>query len=223
MLKWFKENIIEPIKEGVEEAKAELAVEKAEKEKLEEEFEATFETISQEEKLALALAAPFRCVATGQYVSLFDIDEEDAQRKPPCLYQIGNLAEQDKKILDELASLLKRDFKATDQQTTLEAIQTFKNALFTETIPDTIAFHAAVISYLTTGAADLGYLTKEEALEEVKEVADLVRDHYPNWEAYGKDFLAGDYMNNALGKKILSRVVKNLLACSGSPWNQVKL
>ena len=84
MLKWFKENIIEPIKEGVEEAKAELAVEKAEKEKLEEEFEATFETISQEEKLALALAAPFRCVATGQYVSLFDIDEEEAQRKPPC-------------------------------------------------------------------------------------------------------------------------------------------
>ena len=223
MLKWFKENIIEPLKEGIEEGKAELAAEKAEKEKLQKEFEATFETISQEEKLALALAAPFRCVATGQYVSLFDIDEEEAQRKPPCLYQIGNLAEQDKKVLAELANLINRDFGATDQQTTLEPLHSFKGELFPTIIPETIAFHAAVITYLATGAADLGYISKEAALDEVRKVADLVRDHYPHWEAYGNDFLAGDYMNNALGKKILNRVVKNLLACPGSPWNQVKL
>lgn len=223
MFKWFKENIMAPIKEGIEEGKAELAAEKAEKEQLQAEFEASFDQIPQAEKLALALATPFRCVATGQYVSLFEIEEEEAARKPACLYQIGHLGEQDKKVLSELADLLKRDFGASDQQTTLEALHNFKGELFPTIIPETIAFHSAIITYLATGAADLGYISKEAALDEVAKVTELVQDHYPHWEEYGKDFLEGDYMNNALGKKILSRVVKNLLECPGSPWNQVQL
>lgn len=248
MFKFIKEMLIDPIKEGWEEGKAELAAEEAAKEEKRAhelaEAEGQVAGIPLKEKMLLALAAPFRAVALGRYVSLFAFDPETPKELPLDMYQTGIL---DDKLKEDLAGLLLRDFDISDARSAGNAAYVFA-AILALTAPlnegahtmedtaglvasfnremkiETTAFCLCVLAYIVTGCIDLGFFNKEEGGYYGGKIVEAANKAYDNWQEFGDDFLAGEKavkLNNFLGQKILKNVVSTLLQDPGSPWKNV--
>jgi hypothetical protein len=222
MFKFLKE-MVDAVKEGVAEAAAESKQEAGEaaaiKEKADKELVADFErllaTTSQPERMAAALAAPYRETFLSEFSTAADT------RRPPLFLFSASLPE---KEVEEWKSLLNRDFDIDDA----EGAQVIMTALLADLKPDTDPGEVAVsivrAAHIVTGAAGVGYIGIGQALEWAEPLAQMAASRFDSRSAYGQAFLAGEAKaagSNFLGRKFLAGAVKRLQDDPASPWKSV--
>jgi hypothetical protein len=85
----------------------------------------------------------------------------------------------------------------------------------------------AMLAFALTAGAEAGYITKDEAMEALRDVNRFVRGQFAEgagWPDYARAFLQGESyaeLNKPKGRKILRQFVGYLLSKPGSPWNNV--
>lgn len=247
MFKFIKElfqEAREGYKEGLEEARAEIAQEEQQRQKELQQVEVQITAIPFNEKMALALAAPFRAVALEEYISLFAFDPETPKKLILKMYKSGVLQAKEKTDLKEL---MQRDFDITGEREAAIALLAFalpltgndfsdedeKTALTIASFlhifddiadQDKKALCLCVSAYILTSCVEIGYIEKEEAMPVLKQLTEKCVSLFRDWEEYGTAFLAGEKaveLNNFVGRKILKGVVQQLVKDPGSPWNNV--
>ena len=240
MFKFIRENIIEPIKAGVEEGKKELEEEKqAEKEKNIMAYE-KIKDIAQNEKFILGIAAPFRVVIFGDWFTVFKEDEKSESEEiyyPFHLYTFGEENLVSTKQIKDMKAALKRDFGIDDGEssvkiakeflekfTVLEKLDIGYTNLHQDNRKQLQALACCISAYILTSSVDVAYLAKEPALVILKEISLFVKENFSGWEDFGNNFLSGEELanlNNKIGRKILHKYAGYLMKKEGSPWNNV--
>ncbi|RZI69471.1 DUF1266 domain-containing protein [Variovorax guangxiensis] len=217
MFKFFKE-LLDSAKEGMAEGRAELAQEAAEAAALAEstraELAARLARASAFERFAVALAAPYRQTFAADLR-----DAHEAQRAPVYLMCVDIAP----KELDSFEKLLARDFSVEDGDDAEATVLAMAESLALE--PDeSAALWIARTTHLATGAAAVGHVTAEDALEWLVPVVERAVRSYESWESYGQAFLAGERSapgSNIVGRKLLQGVVEKLGNDEISPWRTV--
>lgn len=199
----FLKEIKQAICEGVAEAREELRQEEEERKKEEANSAAERERIYSEplslEKLALAFSCPMReILIPGDSIRLF---------------QFFALSEGDQKVAGKM---LKRDFEIQDRESLARSVLEFQE------LDEKSVFICSILLYQITAAVDLGYASFEDYREECGQlIRDIAESESVNsWEDFSKEFAAGDVINHALGKKMISRASHKLLKGEDSPWTR---
>ena len=196
----FLKEIKEAVKEGLKEAEEEVAAENAAQEQ--EYLRLCEKEVPDLENMAIALSCPFREVLSeGSFLRLF---------------QFGKMKETEKKSFQKL---LYRDFEIHDQESLDLGLE--KMNYLVESNPESNAvFQAAMHLYMITSAVDLGFISFADYEEECKRwIREIVKDeNIASWEDFAKEFMDGECVNNALGKKLLRKSIEKLLREKESPW-----
>ena len=214
MLKFFKE-LLDSAKEGMAEGRAELAQEAAEAAALAEstrvELEARLARASAFERFAVALAAPYRQTFAADLR-----DAHEAHRAPVYLMCVDIAP----KEVESFKKLLARDFSVEDGDDAEATVLAMVESLASEP-DDSAALWIARTAHLATGAAAVGHVAAEEALEWLVPVVERAVQRFDGWERYGQAFLVGERGapgSNIVGRKLLQGVVDKLVGDEISPW-----
>ena len=196
--------------------------------------------VAHAESFGVGLAAPFRVVTFGDWFSVMDKNKGDDQY-PPHLYQFGDYPTLEEKR-GELAASIKRDFGIEGRESCLNILAGLYRLLDLPTANTPMegyegeAFewkmdqpHAAVLAtvvaaHVATAGTDVGYLPKAEAQAVLDDLRQFIQPRYTDWHAFGDAFLLGEQnvgLNNAMGRKVLTKYVGYLRAKPGSPWNNL--
>lgn len=170
------------------------------------------------ERKALALSCPFRSVfVTGEQPQLF-------------LHKLGILNDKQKA---ELSKFIKRDFGITDTESCNETLKTF--AIIDEiwSLIDQLSerhqkliqkkgetFSASIGLYILTSCADLEIISFEKYSEIAEKYIKIIKEKNQSWEQFAENFAKEDFINHALGKKLLKKEMNRLLNTenTNSPW-----
>lgn len=218
MFKLFKE-LIDSVKEGMAEGKAELAQEAAEREARQQEgnaaLEARLTASSRFENFAVALAAVYR--------ETFAPDLRDAEEMKRSAVHLLCVGIPEKEI-EPWKKLLDRDFSVTDGEEAEATVATIVGELATQGNDADLALWIGRASHLATGAAAVGHVGSEKALEWLVPVVALAVGRFNGWDDYARNFLAGEREapgSNFVGRKLLASVTEKLLENERSPWKTV--
>lgn len=199
----FIKEIKQAISEGLEEAKEEIRREEEKRKKEEDKQNAERERIYSAplslEKLALAFSCPMReILIPGDSIRLF---------------KFFALSDDDK---NAARMVLERDFDIRDRESFARSVLEFQE------LDEKSVFISSILLYQITTAVDLRYASLEEYREECKQLIQEIveRDSVNSWEEFSKEFVAGDVINHAIGKKIISRASNKLLQEKDSPWTR---
>jgi len=214
MFKFFKE-LLDSAKEGMAEGRAELAQEAAQEAALAQstrvELEARLARASDFERFAVALAAPYRQTFAPDLA-----DAHEAQRAPVYLMCVDVAP----KEVASLKKLLARDFSVEDGDDAEATVLAMVESLASEE-GEAAALWIARAAHLATGAAAVGLVAAEDALEWLVPVVEQAVHLCDGWESYGQAFLVGERGapgSNIVGRKLLQGVVEKLGADPISPW-----
>lgn len=218
MFKFFKE-LIDSAKEGLAEGKAELAQEAAERETARQEgnaaLEARLAASSRFENFAVALAAVYRETFAS------DLREaEEMQRSAVHLLCVDIPA----KEIEPWKKLLARDFSVTEREGAEAAVTEIVHGLPSQPSDDDLALWIGRASHLATGAAAVGYVSAQAALEWLVPAVELAVERFSGWDNYAQSFLAGEREapgSNFVGRKLLASMAQKLLESERSPWKTV--
>lgn len=222
MFKFFKEMfdaVKEGASEGLAEANQEIAAEAAVKN--EEKAQAVaalmrrLATTPQAERMAAALAAPYR------ETFLVELESAATDKRPAVYLFCAGLADNE---ISSWKDLLARDF---DVSSSVDAEMVIAG-LMADIGPATSHPEAAVAlcraAHVATGATGVGYMPIGQALDWCLPMADLVASRFTSWDEYGQAFLAGEAKasgSSMLGRKFLARSVKRLSEDAASPWRSI--
>lgn len=218
MFKFFKE-LIDSAKEGLAEGKAELAQEAAEREAARQEGNAALEArlvaSSRFENFAVALAAVYRETFASDLR-----DAEEMQRSAVHLLCVDIPA----KEVEPWKKLLARDFSVTERESAEAVVTEIVSGLSSQPSDDDLALWIGRASHLATGAAAVGYVSAEAALEWLVPAVELAVERFSSWDNYAQSFLAGERDapgSNFVGRKLLASMAEKLIESERSPWKTV--
>lgn len=218
MFKFFKE-LIDSAKEGVAEGKAELAQEAAERDAVRQQgnaaLEARLAASSRFENFAVALAAVYRETFASDLR-----DAEEMQRSAVHLLCVDIPA----KEVEPWKKLLSRDFSVTDRKSAETVVAEIVGSLPSQSGDDDLALWIGRASHLATGAAAVGHVGANTALEWLVPAVELAVERFSGWDNYAQSFLAGEREapgSNFIGRKLLASMTQKLLESERSPWKTV--
>ena len=239
MFKFLKDSF----NEGREEARQEALKEERDSEQEREEILRRISALPEVEVFGCSLAAPFRASALQVWFTIFNKDREalDENVVPFPLFSFGSddflTAEQQEALKKQFT----QSFSVTDPEEVLLMVKEFlgyinldlvsleeldlsENRRFPESEIVDIRLDAwllsAAASLLTAGVQFEG-VSKEKALMVFAELLPVVREKYPNWSLFAKDFIAQEKRTKINGRrtqKRLERDVSYLTYKAGSPW-----
>lgn len=222
MFKFFKE-LIDSAKEGMAEGKAELAQEAAQREAVQAAarqegnaaLNARLAASSRFENFAVALAAVYR--------QTFAPDLGAAKEMQRSAVHLLCVAIPDKEV-ESWKKLLDRDFSVTDGESAEATVATIVGELATQANDGDLALWIGRAAHLATGAAAVGHVESEKALEWLVPAVELAVERFSGWDDYARNFLLGEREapgSNFVGRKLLASVTEKLLENERSPWKTV--
>lgn len=239
----FIQELKESFNEGQEEAKQE-ALEKEKFEELERtEILAKIDNLSKVEIFASSLAAPFRASALQCWFTIFKKDKESLDENviPFPLFSFGGEEHIIEEDLDSLKEQLEKSFLVKGSEEVLRMAKEFllyanidlESLVEIELTKDRklpaewdldIRLDAWLLSAaasLLTSGVQFEDVPKDKALQIFAELMPIVKEKYPNWGSFSKDFIAQEKttkVNGRMTQKQLSNTVSYLTYKSGSPW-----
>ena len=209
-----------------------------------------------------ALAAPYRTlhleIAYGGFPEIdqgrpyfwLDWQEPGARhdlRFPLAMFTFGRPGLLPPQTRSKLASILQRDFQATDRTSVYQAAaplamyfgpgldlyldqeartrkRTWERA-GQPALPEAWgAFHLCALAQLLTAAGDLGYGETDALLTCFREGAQYAQRTFRDWPSYGRALLKGEAAlgsNNRRGRQVIAETIQHLTDCPASPWRLV--
>jgi hypothetical protein len=111
-----------------------------------------------------------------------------------------------------------------------DGVENFLSPLHNTEDPDRFTSIRVLLSVITafilTSAADVGYITKSEAMEVLPDVNIFAKSLLPegDWPLFAENFLAGELavgLNRGKGRQTLEKFTGYLLSKPGSPWSNI--
>ena len=222
MFKFLKEMfdaVKEGANEGLAEANQEIAAEAAVKNEKKAQAVAALArrlaTTPQAERMAAALAAPYR------ETFLLELESAATDQRPAVYLFCAGLADNE---VTSWKDLLARDFDVSSSADAEMVIAGLMADISPATSNSAVAVALCRAAHVATGAAGIGYVPIGQALDWCLPLVDLAASRFSAWEAYGQAFLAGEANapgSNMLGRKFLARAVKRLNENAASPWRSI--
>jgi hypothetical protein len=204
--------------EGLAEAREEIDAEKATKASADAERMRALKTrlalAPPAERIVTALAAPYRETFLGELAAAA------AAARPPFHLLCMELPV---KELGSWKDLLARDFGIEDAEGA-EAVSRGLIEVAQDAPGDSGAVSLVRACHIAAGAAGLGYVDVDRALNWATPAIALATARFSSWEAYGQAFLHSERDaagSNVLGRKVLARTVARLVEDPASPWRTV--
>lgn len=242
MFKFIKE-LKENFNEGREEAKQEAMEEERLRGQEKEEILEKISDLSKVEIFGCSLAAPFRASALQCWFTIFKKDKESLEENviPFSLFSFGGDEYLTEDQQDSLKKQLAESFSVTGSEEVLLMAKEFLyytnidlEALAEIELPDDRklpdddeldirldAWLLSAVGALLTSGVQFENVPKEKALQIFAELLPIVKEKYPNWISFSKDFIAQEQrtkVNGKIAQKQLENYVAYLTYKSGSPW-----
>ena len=205
--------------EGLEEARQEAAVAAAAQQQLNVERSSQIERqltlTSQPERIAAALAAPYR------ETFLAELASAAAESRLPLYLLCTRLPDHE---VTEWRSLLQRDFDIDDADSARATAAALVSGITPATDSGDVALLVVRAAHILTGAAGVGYISAGQAMEWAAPLTALAASRFDAWASFGQAFLRGEATapgSNLLGRKVLANAVKRLQEQPASPWQTV--
>lgn len=242
MFKFIKE-LKGSFNEGREEAKQEALEEERLNGQEKEEILEKISDLSKAEIFGCSLAAPFRASALQCWFTIFKKDKESLEEDviPFPLFSFGGEEYLTEDQLDSLKKQLVESFSVTGSEEVLLMAREFLyytnidlEALAEIELPDDRklpdddeldiqldAWLLSAVGALLTSGVQFENVPKEKALQIFAELLPIVKEKYPNWFSFSRDFIAQEQRTKVNGKmalKQLENYVSYLTYKAGSPW-----
>lgn len=83
-----------------------------------------------------------------------------------------------------------------------------------------IVFRKAISINIITSSVELGFIAFEDYQEECEKYIEeiVANETITSWKDFADQFMEGECLNNALGRKFLQGSIKRLLNEKDSPW-----
>lgn len=242
----FLKELVDSFMEGINEGKQEWEEkEKREREQKDnmmkmgqpsdpcEDFLLKLKDIPYEEQFAMSIAAPFRVAFFQDWFTVFDEPDRYNDLYPLHLFAFGRegiITEKEKK---QLKKALKRDFDVKNSADCNQMIEGWWEAFTDENkkgTPETDIWLLSALAYAVVSYADVGYISREDALLWLNRISDTWRSYSNNiktenpWHTFGMFLLIGDDMlgiNKGGHEKALEKYIGYLITKPGSPWRLV--
>ena len=123
-----------------------------------------------------------------------------------------------------LEAVLARDFSVTEREGAEAAVTKIVHGLPSQPSDDDLALWIGRASHLATGAAAVGYVSAQAALQWLVPAVELAVERFSGWDNYAQSFLAGEREapgSNFVGRKLLASMAQKLLESERSPWKTV--
>lgn len=222
MFRFLKE-MVDAIREGAAEGIAESRQEAAQAAALKDQqaaqhasdVEQRLAMTPQPERLAAALAAPYRETFLGE------LSSAAADGRVPLFLFSASLPDAE---VVEWKSLLQRDFDIEDADSSRAVMTALVGGVTPATDSGELAVSIVRAAHVATGAAGVGFITAGQATDWAAPLTALAASRFDGWPAFGQAFLAGEAHaagSNFLGRKVLANAVKRLLDDAASPWQSV--
>lgn len=238
---------IQELKDSFYEGREEAKQEALEKERIEDQGRTEIlEKISELSKIEIfgcSLAAPFRASALQSWFTIFKKDKESLEENivPFPLFSFGGEDYITDEQLDSLKKQLEESFSVSGSEEVLIMAKEF--LYYTNIDLEALAevelsndrklpandeldirldawLLSAVASLITSGV-QFEDVPKEKALQIFTELLPIVKEKYPNWLSFSKDFVAQENrtkVNGRMAQKQLENYVSYLTYKFGSPW-----
>ena len=241
----FIKELIMAFMEGINEGKQEWEEEEKKQEKNKtdvqhlsprEELLLELQNIPYEEQFAMGIAAPFRVAFWGDWYTVFDEPDRYNDLYPLHLFTFareGLMADKEKK---RLKKALKRDFAVENSKGCYLMFEDWWKTITdgregSEACPqEVIMWLLSTLAYAVTSSADVGYISKEDAIPWLNRISEFLYRYDDNfrtenpWHTFGMFVLMGDDMlgvNKGGHGKMLEQYIGYLKTKPGSPWNLV--
>lgn len=216
----FLKDMVDAIKEGAAEgaaeAKEEAGAAAAAKEKSMSEGAAEAERLlaltSQPERVATALAAPYRETFLDEFSNAAD------QKRPPVYLFSASLPDNE---IKSWKSLLNRDFDIENAEDAEIVIEALIADITPETATGDVAVAVVRSAHIATASAGVGFIGAGQALEWSRPLVELAAARFSSWPEFGQAFLTGEAKaagSNFVGRKVLAGAVKRLIDDPAGPW-----
>lgn len=242
MFKFIKE-LRDSFNQGREEARLEV-LEEEYSEKLEKaEIMGKIAELSKVEIFGCSLAAPFRAAALQTWFTIFKKDKEslDETLVPLPLFSFTDINHLTEEQLNTLKRQLGESFSVTGSEEVLIMAKEFLRysnielaSLREIKLPDDRklpeedkidiqldAWLISAVGALLTSGVQFEGVPKEKAMLIFAELLPIVKEKYPTWISFSKDFVAQEKrtkVNGKLAQKQLENAVSYLTYKYGSPW-----